>query len=589
MQLTLEQQAVLADTSASLLVCGGPGSGKTTVGLLRAKGCVAAGLADNQSVLFLSFSNSAVTQIQRAARIKLLPAERRAINIQTFHSFCWDILRCYGNIVGLHLPLSTVPPEEEAVLSAGLADAEWASRRLLLAKTEGRVVFDLFAQLTADIFDRCEQVRSTFASCHPLVLVDEFQDTDDEQWRVVDTLTRQTNLIALADPYQRIYDFRPGVRPDRLERFAESRSAHVIELGEANHRSPDHDILRFADHVLHPARGPITSSSVSVQTYEFYGQCGVQLKWAVMNSIKAVQRLRGDGPVTVLVLGAANKSVQQLSNWLVKQTPKAKFSIKHDLWVDSDEITCAWYVLLSILEAGCQRHDEGIASILARLSDLRRCEGTKTSIEDSEKLLAWRTEVLAGRRPLRAPLIAQLADIVERCSADIWSGDVIADCDRTIVMLSEASDKRLATAVDLCALRRPFRPGEATCTVVEKLFRDQGHYCGAIRHFQRAAQHDRMADRFVSFLGCNVMTLHKCKGKEFDAVVIVDGLKEPHRLVCRGDQAPFDRSRRLLRVGITRARYTATILTPKADSCPLLPQRSSSVSLVSPGKRTPRN
>lgn len=572
MKLTSEQESVLTDTSASLLVCGGPGSGKTTVGLHRAKARVAAGLGDNQSVLFLSFSNSAVAQIQRSARIKLSSTERRAISIQTFHSLCWEILRCYGNLVGLRLPLSTVSPEEEAVLRAGLADVEWASRRLILAKSKGQVVFDLFAQLTGDIFERSEQVRSTFASCHPLVVVDEFQDTDDEQWRFVDLLTRKTSLIALADPYQRIYDFRPGIRADRLDRFVAARRARRIELGEANHRSPDHDILRFADHVLHPARGPFSSSAVSVQSYQFSGQCSVKLKWAVLNSIKAVRRIRGDGPVTVLVLGAANRSVQLLSDWLLHQTPKADFSIKHDVWVDSGEITCAWYVLLAILEAGRGTLEEDIAAILTRLSNLRRCQNTKTSLADSEKLLAWRTGLLAGKRPKSSPLIAQLATIVDQCAALAWTGDVIADCAQLVAITREASDKRLAETLELCAIRHPFRQGEATCTVVERLFRNQGHYAGATQHFQQAAQRDRMSDRFVSLLGCNVMTLHKCKGKEFDAVVIVDGMNEPHRLICRGDQAPFDRSRRLLRVGLTRARYRATILTPQTDACPLLPR-----------------
>jgi DNA helicase-2/ATP-dependent DNA helicase PcrA len=292
----------------------------------------------------------------------------------------------------------------------------------------------------------------------------------------------------------------------------------------------------------------------------------------VLNSIKDVRRIRGDGPVTVLVLGAANRSVQQLSDWLLKQTPKADFPIKHDVWLDSGEITCAWYVLLSALAAGRQSSNDDIATILARLSDLRRCEGTKSSLEDSDKILAWRSEVLMGKRPRSAPLIAQLDAIVQRCGTEAWSGDVIADCDRLIGIISSATDKRITCTRELCAIRRPFRRGETTCAVVEKLFREQGHYVGAIQHFQRAAQHDRLTDRFVSLLGCNVMTLHKCKGKEFDAVVIVDGLKEPHRLVCRGDQDPFERSRRLLRVGITRARYRATILTPKTDVSPLLPR-----------------
>ena len=67
------------------------------------------------------------------------------------------------------------------------------------------------------------------------------------------------------------------------------------------------------------------------------------------------------------------------------------------------------------------------------------------------------------------------------------------------------------------------------------------------------------------------MTLHKCKGKEFDAVVIYDGMGPPDQLILRGDSEPYDRSRRLLRVALTRARYHVTIVTPAGTPCSLLP------------------
>jgi DNA helicase II / ATP-dependent DNA helicase PcrA len=572
MQFSPGQQQLLSSASEAVLVRGGPGSGKTTIGLLKAKAFFEKGMVDHQSVLFLSFSNGAVSQIQRAARIKLSTEERRAISIQTFHSFCWGILRCYGNIVGMCLPLTTVAPEEEAVRRAGLSPETWNAQRQGMAITEGKVAFDLFAKYTADIFDRCEEVRKLYASCYPLVIVDEFQDTDDEQWRVVDGLTRGSNMIALADLHQRIYDFRPGVRADRLEHFVRVRGAQIIDLGEANHRSPNHDILRFADHVLNPERGTFPVKSVAVQTYKYSNQCAVQLKWAVRNSEKAVRRIRGDGPVTILILGAANRTVQQVSQWLLKETEKAPFTIRHDVWVDSDELACAWYVLLAGLESGHRSDAEDIAAILGRLSDLQRCRATAGTLEDSDRILCWREEVISGARSRKVPLVSQLQEVLDQIKGAPWTGDPLADIDRVFAILMAATDKRIEFAMELCAVRRPARKGDAASTALERLFREGGTYKTAVQQFQRSLQQDRMSDRFVSLIGCNVMTLHKCKGKEFDAVIILDGTQEPHRLVCRGDQAPFERSRRLLRVGITRARFHAVIFTPESDVCPLLPR-----------------
>jgi DNA helicase-2/ATP-dependent DNA helicase PcrA len=66
-----------------------------------------------------------------------------------------------------------------------------------------------------------------------------------------------------------------------------------------------------------------------------------------------------------------------------------------------------------------------------------------------------------------------------------------------------------------------------------------------------------------------VTTLHKTKGKEFDAVVIVDGATSD-KLVQRADP-DLAKSRRLLSMAIARAKYYVSIITPVYDSCPLLP------------------
>ena len=65
--------------------------------------------------------------------------------------------------------------------------------------------------------------------------------------------------------------------------------------------------------------------------------------------------------------------------------------------------------------------------------------------------------------------------------------------------------------------------------------------------------------------GVSLMTMHKSKGKEFDGVVMIEGMYSSPFLLKR--EAPhFAPSRRLLRVGITRARSFVLLVRPKAAS-----------------------
>jgi DNA helicase-2/ATP-dependent DNA helicase PcrA len=59
------------------------------------------------------------------------------------------------------------------------------------------------------------------------------------------------------------------------------------------------------------------------------------------------------------------------------------------------------------------------------------------------------------------------------------------------------------------------------------------------------------------------MNMHKAKGKEFDGVVLVEGAFKSSFFDERNEQPPFERSRRLLRVGLTRARTLVTIVRPQ--------------------------
>ena len=123
MNPTIQQGQALAHVG-DLLIVGGPGCGKTTIGLLKARDRICRGLEPGQAILFLSFSRSAITQIQGAARVTLPAAERGCLCIHTFHSFCWDILRSHGHLLGLPPRIDVLLPENALPLKAACVDGE---------------------------------------------------------------------------------------------------------------------------------------------------------------------------------------------------------------------------------------------------------------------------------------------------------------------------------------------------------------------------------------------------------------------------------------------------------------------------------
>ena len=111
----------------------------------------------------------------------------------------------------------------EYAVATKLTDVEKAAKkaaeeneRRRVACVDGRICFDLFAPYVRDILHGSARIRKLLAAMYPVIIFDEFQDTNVEQWRVVQALGEFSTLLALADPEQRIYDFI-GADPERLK------------------------------------------------------------------------------------------------------------------------------------------------------------------------------------------------------------------------------------------------------------------------------------------------------------------------------------------------------------------------------------
>src|ERR671926_1385507 len=245
-----QRDAVLA-TEGPLLVIAGAGSGKTRVLTYRVAHLVnAIGVKPNE-ILAITFTNKAAAEMKTRLE-DLLGGPGRAIWILTFHAACGRILRreaprlgyrtnftiydqadqvrlvkqCLEELErdpkrfvprGIHAQISNaknqlVDPDEYRSRVASFYDQTVADvydlyqRRLFASNA---VDFDDMLYLTVDVLERFPEAAERWQNAFRYVLVDEYQDTNHAQYRLLQLLAQQhRNLCAVGDPDQSIYQFR---------------------------------------------------------------------------------------------------------------------------------------------------------------------------------------------------------------------------------------------------------------------------------------------------------------------------------------------------------------------------------------------
>ena len=141
-ELSSEQEDIL-NASGNLLVLGGPGSGKTTIAILKASKLVENRRLSTQKILFLSFARSTVSRVTEVLNQHSLLTEetKRYVDVDTYHAFFWRIIKTHGYLLGLPRRLSILSSQEEAVFLSGIRSGNTApkSLELLEKKRTGKV------------------------------------------------------------------------------------------------------------------------------------------------------------------------------------------------------------------------------------------------------------------------------------------------------------------------------------------------------------------------------------------------------------------------------------------------------------------
>jgi DNA helicase-2/ATP-dependent DNA helicase PcrA len=285
-----QREAVLT-TEGPLLVVAGAGSGKTRVLTYRVAHLISACGVKPNEILAITFTNKAAGEM-RVRLDGLLGPMVRAIWILTFHAACGRILRreaprlgyktnftiydqadqirltkqCLEELDrdpkrfvpgGIHAQISSsknqlIGPEDYLSRVSSFYDQTVADVYRLYQKRlhdSNAMDFDDLLMLTVEVLERFPEALVRWQKAFRYVLVDEYQDTNHAQYRLLQLLAgKHRNLMVVGDPDQSIYAFRGADIRNILEFERDFPETQVIPL-EQNYRSTN-TILRAANGVI---------------------------------------------------------------------------------------------------------------------------------------------------------------------------------------------------------------------------------------------------------------------------------------------------------------------------------------------------
>jgi DNA helicase-2/ATP-dependent DNA helicase PcrA len=285
------QRQAVVHGEGPLLVLAGAGSGKTRVLTHRIAYLLATGAARPGEILAITFTNKAASEMRERVG-SLIGRSVRAMWVTTFHSACARMLRADAEKLG-YARTFTIYDESDSLrmlkrcmTELGIDPKRYPPRALrsqisgaknklvdaaVYAQAQGSVfeetaaaVYELYEKRmleanamdfddllvrTVNVLELSEEARERWRRTFRHVLVDEYQDTNHAQYRLLQLLTEEHgNLMVVGDEDQSIYGFRHADIRNILDFERDFPEAEVVKL-EQNYRSTQ-TILSAANAVV---------------------------------------------------------------------------------------------------------------------------------------------------------------------------------------------------------------------------------------------------------------------------------------------------------------------------------------------------
>jgi DNA helicase-2/ATP-dependent DNA helicase PcrA len=597
-ELNPEQLAAVTHGDGPQLVLAGAGSGKTRVITHRIAWLIHERGVEPASIVAVTFTNKAAGEMQERVE-RLVQLHPLPTFVGTFHRFALRLLRRHGSLVGLKSDFAIFDSNDQislvkkALKAENLSETAFAPRVVLgtissaknrlmdpqtyaaaadnfferqVAKAYGRyqnmlrdssgVDFDDMLRLAVRLITDEPELRHRLRQRIDYLLVDEFQDTNHAQMRLVHELVGDDgNLTAVGDEDQGIYRWR-GADLDNVLNFEAGFPKATVRALERNYRSTQNILTLSGDLVEHneKRRGKrLWTDSGQGEPVELYKARDEQdeAKW----TLNTLEDLQGTCPLSdMAVLVRTNAQTRAFEEELNRRQIPYQLvgGVRFYERAEIKDLVAYLRVL---------RNPQDNFSLVRILNQPPRGIGKAT------QNLLDRNAAEMGRSLWDALCHSELSSFPPR------SAKVLEKFRQLIQELQkEAEAAPLPILLDHLLERTKYLDLFAADEPDQQAKRENiREFLTAAQEFTEGSEWSTQEDLLTAFLdhislvsdldnwrreqGISLMTLHSAKGLEFRTVVL-SGLEDgllPH-FNSGGSQDEIEEERRLLYVGMTRAK-----------------------------------
>ena len=600
------QQDAVQTLRGPLLVLAGAGSGKTRVVTFRVANLIRHGTKPGR-ILAVTFTNKAAAEMQERIG-SLLGKQTDKPQISTFHSHCVRVLRRHIKRLGYPEKFAIYDRGDQESIARGVLReirvpgellrpgdllfqiSHWKTHALRpadasqLARTDkehlaamayrryqkslqhaGAVDFDDLLLCTEELFRRFPEVRKEESGLFDHLLVDEYQDTNGTQYKIVKALAAgHRNLCVVGDDDQSIYGWRGAEVKHILQFNRDWPEAKVVRL-EWNYRSTE-AILEAAnrlivfnkhrhDKVLRAAR----AGGEKPRILQFNNETD-EAREVVADLRRRIEHDKLE-PKDFAILFRTNEQPRAFETEL-RKAKLPYIILGSQSFFDRKEVKDI-LAYLRVLDAP---QDE--VSVLRIINTPPRgiggkaVEGLLKSAVESGKPI-W--DVMHQPRQANAPAVQKFVDLIERFRGDLAAKKPLSEIAQRLIgeIGYEAEIKRQYP--DPNEQQSRWGAVEEVVNALAAYQRTQnkpmlGGFLDEVTLGEREFGDDK--EKQLARNAIALMTLHSAKGLEFPHVYMV-GMEEgilPHHRTLKADGGDdVDEERRLCYVGITRAQERLTL------------------------------